>query len=493
MCEYIVRYYIVVNQRSNTIMAQAQGGHFNDIAFFARQEYITAIDSIREVRHNPRFGIPLAQQTVEFIIPKSPEDFIDFKHSDLYCKVRVVKKDRTGFTIATHTETRTGGDGKETDVTVQDYENAATEFAYPINLLFHTMWKSCDIIVQHNTVSSCGTFYPYKAAIDTLVETTIDEKDMLYTEGYYHDEGNLKNYHPWGGVRGSPYAEVNKGTMTRYRWCTDADKGILEMKGPLRTDIWNSEHLMLNNIDITVKLEPSSEAFRLCWNPSSIECELEFLELALVLRRVRLNKKVLDGVNAGLSRMPAQYPHKKSDIRMYQIPAGSFNKDLDDIWQNQVPSKVIAVFVDAEAFNGSRTMNPINFENCNITEIGIQKDYECAIRQPFKLNFEKNIFIEAAMALWRITCKEGNCRNIGISKEDFKRGCALFCFDIDPSVPYDLSYWGPVKKGNMKLHIEFGEAGTSRPLNLLLYAMFPGTVQLDSARSVVRDSPAAGG
>jgi hypothetical protein len=464
------------------------GIHGKDIAFFQRQEYITAIDSIKEVRHNPRLGLPLPQQTVEFIIPKSPIDFIDFKHSDLYCKVCVVKKDRSNFVIARREETkRNARTGEEEKVPVDDFTSEETEFAIPINLLLHTMWKSCDVVVQHNTVSTCGNFYPYKAFMDTIIEMSEDEKNLLYTEGYVHDDGNVYNYHPFGGVRGERFSAINTGQRTRYEWSRDG--AVLEMKGPLRTDIWTQEHLILNNVDITVKLEPSSEAFRLCYHPSSMKCELEFLELQLILRRVRLNNKVLDGINAGLKKMPAQYPHRKTDFRVYQIPKGSFSRDLDDIWQNQVPSKVIAAFVDAESFNGVPHKNPLCFEHCDITSIGLFKDYEPATHQPFEMNFKQGIFIEPLLTLWRITCKGKVCKNIGVSKENFKNGYTFFCFNVDPSVPYDMSFWGPIKKGNMKMSIKFGESGTTKPMNLLLYAIFPGTVQLDSTRTVVRDSP----
>jgi hypothetical protein len=401
-----------------------------------------------------------------------------------------VKKDRTPFKIEPGRHKEENEKGEEVITEFDDYKNEKSELVTPIDLLFHTMWKSCDVIVQHNTISSCGTFYPYKAMVDTILETTQTEKDLLKnSQGYFKDLTNPSNPHPFGGIRGKkPYDTVNEGNRERFNWAFQGN--VLEMIGPLRTDFWNQEHLLLNNVDMTVKLDPSTEQFRLMWSPKNLDCEIQFLDLQLILRRVRLQKKVLDGMNVGLSTLPAQYPHKKSDIRVYQIPKGSFSKTLDDIWQNQVPTKVIAFLVDAEAFNGVSHKNPLHFQNCNITSIGMHKDYSPITHEPWDISFENGLFMEPLMAMWRITQLDGKIKNIGVDKKQFKDAYSIFCFDVDPSVPYDLSFWGPIRKGVMKMHMTFGE-GLKSDMNLILYATFPGTVQIDITRAIVRETPLA--
>jgi hypothetical protein len=464
------------------------GVHRANLAFFQKQQYGTAIDHQRDVVHDPRGGeLPTGDQLVEFIIPKSPREFIDFEHSELCVGIQLLKPDGSPFKMARSRKTIKITDGEDEEIVTDDPYNPANEMVAPIDMLFHTMWRSVDVEVQHNTISSCGHNYAHKAMIDTIVGTTSNQKNAVLREsvGLFGDHDNFGSSHPFGGTKESEEDEVetpNPGLRERYEWTKDGTE--IEMRGPLLTDIWCQNHLLLNNVDMSIKLRPQSDEFRLMSYPKNLKVKWRFTKLQLRLRRVTMYKDVLEGINKGLTVEPAQYPHKKSDIRVYQIPKGSHQKNIDDVWQNQVPTKVIVGLVETTAYNGARDENPLWFRHCNLTSAGLYKDYEPVSHPPFDLEIHKNLYLDSLLAMWRIGSNDGKSKDIGVTKKQFKDGLTLICFDIDPTVPYNFKVWGPVRKGNMRLELKFGGEGTPAEMNLLVYAIFPGTVQLDKDRSV---------
>jgi hypothetical protein len=464
------------------------GYHQANLAFFQKQQYITSIEYQRDVIHPPRGGeLPASDQLVEFVIPKSPKDFIDFEHSELCVGVKLVKSDGTPFKMERKKVTV---DGEE--VIQDDPHHVDNELAAPIDLLFHTMWKSVDVDVEHTTVSSCGNNYAHKALIDVLIGTSKNQKKDLLEEsvGYFGDSENFESSHPFGGPTGD-VSTTNSGLRARYEWSKDGTE--IEMRGPLLTDIWCQDILMLNDTEMSIFLRPQSDEFRLMTYPKNLRCKLKFTKLHLLLRRVTLKKEVLGGINEGLTVSPAMYPHRKSDIRVYQIPKGSHQKNLDDIWQNQVPAKVIVALVGTTAYNGVRDQNPLWFRHCNVTSAGLYKDYDPVSHPTFETEFHRGLYINPLLAMWRIGTNDGKSRDIGVNKKLYKDGYTLFCFDVDPSVPYDFKFWGPVRKGNMRLELKFGGDGTPEEINMIVYAIFPGTVQLDSKRTVSTTSTAVVG
>ena len=322
--------------------------HKSDLAFFQKQRYVSNIEYQKDVIHAPRGGeLPASDQLVEFVIPKSPKEFIDFEHSELCVGLQLLKEDGTPFKMA-RKKTKVGTE----EFVEDDPFDEANEMAAPIDMLFHTMWKSVDVDINHNTVSSCGNNYAHKALIDTVLRRTKFDKENILKEfiGLYGDSENFESSHPFGGTKhdaGDVVATPNPGLRARYEWTKDGTE--IEMRGPLLADIWDQDRLLLNNVDMSIFLRPHSDDFRLMTYPKGLRCKLKFTKLHLRLRRVTLHKRVLQGINKALALRPASYPHKKSDIRVYQIPKGSHQKNLDDIWQNQVPTKVIVALIETTA------------------------------------------------------------------------------------------------------------------------------------------------
>ena len=76
---------------------------------------------------------------------------------------------------------------------------------------------------------------------------------------------------------------------------------------------------------------------------------------------------------------------------------------------------------------------------------------------------------------------------MGITRQTYKDGLTLIGFDVDPTSSSDFRYIGVSKVGHTRLELKFHMEITG-PLVLIVYATFPGIVEINEAR-VVEPSP----
>ena len=80
---------------------------------------------------------------LEFIVPGTGSHYLDLKHTYLSLITRLMKEDGSK---------------------IQDIEKVG-----PVNFTLHSMFNQADLFLNQTLTSSAGVNYPYKAAIDTLL------------------------------------------------------------------------------------------------------------------------------------------------------------------------------------------------------------------------------------------------------------------------------------------------------------------------------------
>ena len=69
----------------------------------------------------------------------------------------------------------------------------------------------------------------------------------------------------------------------------------------------------------------------------------------------------------------AQYFLDQAKLNNFTITQGQRNF-YETIFQGHIPGKIVVAFVGAERYNGSYTLNPFKFDNCNANTMSI---YTC--------------------------------------------------------------------------------------------------------------------
>ena len=329
--------------------------------------------------------------------------------------------------------------------------------------------------MNNNLVSESGTNYMYKALMEALL--TYDEntkKIQLSNEGFTGDSGKFTQINP----DSPPY---NHGLKVRHQWFKDF--AVVEFVGPLMADICNQDRLILPGIDIDIKLWPTHDEFWLITHPLGLRCKLLIDEIYLNVCKVNVSPEVMMGHDAALEIADSIYPFARTDIRTFNIAEGNFGMNIEDIWQGEVPSKLVVALVKSQAYNGYYHLNPFHFEHFDVSDIGFFVNGEATPCPAYKLDLENGIYLQGLNSLYKITGKTMENSDIGITRDTYQQGYTLIGFDVDPTTSPDFRYVGKPREGHTKLEIRF-KNGLPSPVTAILYATFPEIMTIDQARNV---------
>ena len=378
--------------------------------------------------------------------------------TELYVRMTIQKEDGTPFDLV-------DDDGQKLPV-------SQTEAGTPVDFILHTMWSSVDVKLNNNLVSESGTNYMYKALLEALLTYDKNAKRIqLSNEGFTGDSGNFAQINP----DAPPF---NHGLKVRHKWFSDSV--MVEFVGPLMADICNQDRLILPGVDIDIKLWPTRDEFRLITHPSGLKCKLFIDEIYLDVCKVAVSPEVMMGHAAGLEVTDSVYPFVRTDIRTFNIPEGNFGTNIEDIWQGEVPTRLVVGFVKSQAYNGDYSLNPFHFQHFDVSDIGFLVNGEATPRPSFKLDVANGTYPQGLNSSYKISGKTMENTDIGITRETYKEGYTLIGFDVDPTTSPDFRYVGKPREGHTKLEIRF-KNGLPTPVTVILYATFPEIMTIDEA------------
>ena len=336
--------------------------HTEDIALFSRPPVNVAEDRVSWHEIRPSYMSNVGYSSINFSIVGNSTQYVKLSDTELYVRIAIQKEDATPYNILDDDNTPLPINIKETGT--------------PIDFILHSLWSSVDIKMNNNLVSESGTNYMYKALMEALL--TYDEntkKIQLSNEGFTGDSGNFTQINP----DSPPY---NHGLKVRYQWFKDF--AVVKFVGPLMADICNQDRLILPGVDIDIKLWPTRDEFQLITHPLGLRCKLLIDEIYLNVCKVNVSPEVMMGHYAALEIADSIYPFARTDIRTFNIAEGNFGMNIEDIWQGEVPSKLVVALVKTQAYNGDNHLNPFHFEHFDVSDIDFFVNGEATPRPAYK-------------------------------------------------------------------------------------------------------------
>lgn len=379
---------------------------------------------------------------VVFDIAGSPNLYYELKWSILKVKARLLKND-----------------GSIPSMALND-EKEMIDDVSPVNLLLHSMWSQLEIALQQKVITKIGDTHAYKAYLDALLETSAAQKESsLLNQLFVKDNSGAQNETSALGT--------NIGLSERS--AVSMNGKIMDMQGPLYDDVAEQDRYILNGVPLKISLWPSSSAF--CLISEKEDYKLEVIDVALHLCCVKVSPELIQAHDKMLQQYPAKYPFQMSDVRTFNVPKGQYACTIQNLFEDQIPQRVVVAMVTSEAYNGRFQENPYNFQHFNLTSAGFYVDGKSVPRAPLQTNFESREVAEAYGALVRVNPEAG------ITSYDFVEGYTLLVFDLRKSLFREMH------SGNTKLELKFAKP-LPDPITVIAYAKIPAMVEIDKVRSV---------
>jgi len=175
------------------------------------------------------------------------------------------------------------------------------------------------------------------------------------------------------------------------------------------TDITQQDRLLINGVQLDLKLIPNSDSFVLFFPTVGVPGQYSFQigEAVLKVCQVKLNPGVLISHAEQLKTFPALYPYMRSDVKSFNIQPGTFAWGMDDIFQGQIPSRVVVALLPSQAYTGNYHTNPFNFQHYNCNYMGFFTDGQSVPGEPIVCDYKNENYINAYLSLFTGVGKYG--------------------------------------------------------------------------------------
>ena len=400
---------------------------------------------------------------MEFIIP-GLDDFVDLGRSYFTMELSLKKDDNGNLDAA--------------------------EKLWPVNNLAHSIIKQIDLQLNGTLISPQSDTYHYKAYLETLLNyDREDGKTVLGPQGWF----NQVDFPPqWTANNTDTQANAGAGHVAYQNLSADHKGALGSMKTELAKyaggvthslvftpylEVFHTGKLLVPGIEIKMKfhfngpnlfLNGVGEAGRL------IEGDVK---LRFHLCQLRLNDAIYTSLSSKRHNegQVAAYPTVRSEIRTFSMQGNLVRFDIPNLFQNQVPDRLIAGLLDSRAFNGDVTRDPFCFQKFGLTSI---KQIVKGEEYPYEtLGYFR--FLQASGAWCK---KKGNMVELLDWGQD--KNCTLFIFDNVANGCADSQNLNPKQSGDLQLSLEFGVApGTN--ITVLVYGEFENLLEIDRNGAVL--------
>ena len=402
-----------------------------------------------------------SQGPLEFEFASSGDDYLDL--GECYLKIKFKIRNQDG--------------SKLTYYAADNETHGAQMPCQPVNLMLHSMFKQVDVIMNETRVSSSNDTYAYRAYLTTLLSYSHDAKLtwLQALEGWWWDDAGEYDL----ASNNAAYGKVDK--FKGGRSC--------ELKGRLHVDMCHQGRLIPNNVSVRIVLTRSRQeffmmSFAAAQQPFQITLEAATLEA----RRVKLapaEQLRLEKILASPSG--ALYPVTHVVTKHFTLATGSSTIELDSLFVGQIPNKIVLGMVRNDAFSGSYSKNPYNFQHFDLSFVDLNVEGKQIPNQGLNANFEQGQHVDCYFQMAKACgVYPANWSN-HVTTAQYIGGCTLFCFDLTPDDGGDgVAYVTPRRYGTVRANLRFHKP-LPTTVTLIVFAQYDNMVMIDRNRTVTFD------
>ena len=386
----------------------------------------------------------------EFMIQSSGRNYILPSHTRLYVKCKIVKEDGSDC-----------GDADKYSV---------------VNFFGPSMFKQIGIEINGSPISelTCSSSN-YKAYIEGILSYGRDALHSHVSSGIYEDE--LPNaFDDFSG-------KAKSGYLKRQTYVTKSKE--LEMMFPLSSDFLMSDRLIPPGLDIKIKLEREKDSFSICSATDDKNYRIKILDMKLYIRQVELHPNVVRLHEQKLSKEPATLPIVGTNFKYFQIPKGNISVNIPNLFNGNLPNKIVVGLVNAKAFDGDIKLNPYNFQHFNLNKASLRVNGQPIPSEEYTPDFANGNYIRLYNDLfYNIGIYHSNI-GISMTKELYKGGMCLQAYDLTPDGcnGFHNHKFGH-QTGVVELDYTFSKA-LEQPTYIVVYSTRDTNVIIDKNKGVI--------
>lgn len=441
----------------------------SELELFSVHPTQTSVEETRFVQYFPQTTLDRGGPIV-FHIPPLEKEYLDPSKTFLYLKTRILSE--------------SGGVLPKVK-SAQDNAVPKQSYVFPINYFHATCFKTVDIYLNNKNISANDTLYPYRAYIETLLSNTKDSKlEQLKAALYYQDKTPMDEVSESLTKTGNAQT-TNTGALLRFTKTKFSNP--FETFGRIHSEIFCQDKLLTGDVDLSIKFHRADNAFCLMSQDDTARYTISIDKAVLYVCQKRISASIREAHQIALQTRNLKYPVKKCQMKFFTRGAHRSDISEPNLVNGVLPKRITFALVDSDAFSGSLSKNPFNFQHFNLSNITLRKNGENIPFQAIEMDYETKCVMQGYLALLEGSSNLFRERSLDIQPmSDFTNGgFSIYCFDIsqghDHSKSFDL-----VETGNISLELKLAKTSDTS-ITIVTHLEYDAIIEIDKDGGVTYD------
>ena len=341
----------------------------------------------------------------------------------------------------------------------------------PINNLVHSLWNQVDVLLNDQLVSSRETQHALRSYIETVMNYEEEALTTRQTASLFYKDtaGQMDIADPAG---------ANKGLEARSNYSKES--GVIELIDRLHIDFFLQDKPLVNGVRMRIKLYKNKDTFLLMSSAAQPAFKLQIMDVTLHMRKIRL----VDEVYKNIVSQDVVYPITRVETKDYLSPQGVKSFYLTNVSNGILPKRIILALVLNDAYNGSYTLNPYNFQHFGLSKLELNVNGIVYGGKPLEFDFAANKYLAGYWSLVTAMGKLSSHHGCTISREEYKSGYCLFAFDLTPTLCGSDQYIDPHQPGDTNISLTFKD-NLSHAINAFVYMEHDSKIIITKTKQVI--------
>lgn len=420
----------------------------SELDLFRPRNIQTNILKTEELSYKPLTSLE-NQSVIEFVCQGSGDTYIDLSSINLRLKLQLTKSDGSLY--------------------VEADENQPGL----CNNIMHSLFRQVNISLNGKSINSADGNYSYRAMLETLLNYGSDANDTHL------------NMVGWDGMDKKKLDNFTENDGWKKRQSLFKNSSVVELYGKLHCDLMNQPLLLLNNVTVRIALTLNKPEFYLLTQNVLDASVVKILDASLYVKHCTINPNILIAHHKMLERTNAQYHYKRCEIKSFTVGRGN-SLNIDNIVLGQLPTSLIFVMVDNDAYTGRKTKDPFNFKHNKITTFSLFVNGAPVPHESITMDFSEgnHMFARAYASIFEASgllhTPQGNL----ITKDMFANGHFMIAQDLTADLSGCSACSSLLNQGNIRIEARFCEPLTNT-ITCLIFLEYDATLEIDKNRNVI--------
>jgi hypothetical protein len=213
------------------------------------------------------------------------------------------------------------------------------------------MFSSLSVSLNGKRATPHQTNYLYKAYLEKPLNYGSDASGTHLVSSFCFldsptSDGELKN---------------NSGYTIRLNYIGKIR--TIELNGRLHGDLFNSDRMLINSVDMNIKITRAPEAFYLLGPSDDTKVRIKILDATLFITQVELKSPLLLAHAVLGMKRKAHYPVTHTQIKTFTASSGAQQVSIDNAFLGPIPERILLAMVKNTAFVVSASTHPFDFNH----------------------------------------------------------------------------------------------------------------------------------